>query len=343
MASRLGSWRVLSACSLTAGASFGIAATREVDTRRFPRLVRMFLLPEEAALLKGLKDDKDRVVFQQLFWARRDPSPGTPANEFEDLVRPTWKGADDLFSYLEPEGIRDRLRAGARPARPAGGDLGQGDIPRPPSVSVCGTAAQAARAGTQPLRRAGQFDNMAYLREGSTREPETWVYRDRPGLPYTFTGAELEHLARLRVPLRRGGRHPGRGPAARGGGLRHPPRHRLRTAAATGTSCRPPRRERGAAARERCRAAPAAPRTDFPLAAETKLSLRGPKGEAYVAGLVQARPARRGRPCASRSPRRPRREPAARRQRRAGSAGSRRGGRLARRVRRLSLKPGPTR
>ena len=32
---------------------------------------------------------------------------------------------------------------------------------------------------------------MAYLREGSTREPETWVYRDRPGLPFTFTGAEL--------------------------------------------------------------------------------------------------------------------------------------------------------
>jgi hypothetical protein len=31
-----------------------------------------------------------------------------------------------------------------------------------------------------------------------------------------------------------------------------------------------------------------APRTDFPLALESKLSMRGPKGEAYVAGLVQA-------------------------------------------------------
>ena len=28
---------------------------------------------------------------------------------------------------------------------------------------------------------------MAYLREGSTRKPETWVYRDRSGLPYHFS------------------------------------------------------------------------------------------------------------------------------------------------------------
>ncbi len=32
---------------------------------------------------------------------------------------------------------------------------------------------------------------MAYLREGATREPETWIYRDRPGVPFQFPGAEL--------------------------------------------------------------------------------------------------------------------------------------------------------
>jgi hypothetical protein len=36
------------------------------------------------------------------------------------------------------------------------------------------------------------------------------------------------------------------------------------------------------------RALLAAPRTDFPLAAESKLLMRAPKGEAYVAGLVRA-------------------------------------------------------
>jgi hypothetical protein len=32
----------------------------------------------------------------------------------------------------------------------------------------------------------------------------------------------------------------------------------------------------------------ATPRADFPLTAETKLMMRGPKGDAYLAGLVRA-------------------------------------------------------
>ncbi len=56
------------------------------------------------ALLKELKDDKDRREFQKIFWARRDPTPGTPANEFEDNVRAVWKHADEVFSYPNQKG-----------------------------------------------------------------------------------------------------------------------------------------------------------------------------------------------------------------------------------------------
>jgi len=72
---------------LCGGASQALAESPAVDTKRFPRLTHILLLPEEQALLKELKDDKDRREFQKIFWARRDPTPGTPANEFEDNLR----------------------------------------------------------------------------------------------------------------------------------------------------------------------------------------------------------------------------------------------------------------
>jgi len=73
-------------------------AAGEIDTRRFPKIVRLLLVPEETSLLKELRDEKDRVEFQRIFWARRDPSPGTLANEFEESVRAAWARADELFA-----------------------------------------------------------------------------------------------------------------------------------------------------------------------------------------------------------------------------------------------------
>ncbi|HUG53981.1 MAG TPA: GWxTD domain-containing protein, partial [Vicinamibacteria bacterium] len=74
------------------------------DTRRFPRLVRLLLLPEERALLAQLRDDHERREFQKVFWVRRDPSPVTAENELETSVRAVWKRADELFSYPNQKG-----------------------------------------------------------------------------------------------------------------------------------------------------------------------------------------------------------------------------------------------
>jgi GWxTD domain-containing protein len=268
---------------VVAGSPCRAAASREVDARRFPRLVRILLLPEEATLLKELKDDKDRVEFQKIFWARRDPTPGTPANEFEDNVRAVWKNADELFSYPNQKGSESGcgqvLALLGRPEEV----LGVGDAVRTPSVNVSGRGGREAAPAPGPGR---QFDNMAYLREGSTREPETWVYRDRPGLPYSFTGAELrvaldaecryaEGAGILGDDLRRAAAAFVTRPdiAYSRGSDGHLAPLAAAAAASGGTS---------AGARELL----ASPRTDFPLAAESKLLLRAPKGEAYVAGLV---------------------------------------------------------
>jgi GWxTD domain-containing protein len=260
------------------------ADSPSVDTKRFPKLVRLLLLPEEEALLKELKDDKDRRELQKIFWARRDPTPGTPANEFEANVRAVWKHADDLFSYPNQKGSETGcgqvLALLGRPEE----TLGTGDVPRQPTVTVGGRNAREAPPAPGPGR---PFDNMAYIREGSTREPETWVYRDRPGLPYTFTGAELKIAFDAECRFAEGG-------------IVAEDLRRAAAAFVTRPDLVPTRGADGRLVPLAAAAAPAAgggggarallsaPRADFDLAAETKLLMRAPKGEAYVAGLVRA-------------------------------------------------------
>jgi GWxTD domain-containing protein len=253
----------------------GAAAAAEgppVDTRRFPRLARLFLLPDEESLLKELRDDADRKEFQRIFWARRDPTPGTTVNEFEDSVRSIWAQADELFSSPIEKGSE------------TGCGIVLALLGRPEEI--------LGRTGGAPVR----FDNLSYVREGAAREPETWVYRDRPGRPFHFTRAEL------RVAFDSDCRF------AEGGIVKED----LDRAAAVLVTRPELGYKRGSDGRllPLAAAAPAAagsagaralfesPRTDFPLVAETKLSMRRPNGEAYVAGLLRVSAAATGGPAA---------------------------------------------
>jgi GWxTD domain-containing protein len=267
---------------LVAAAAPGATESPAVDTRRFPKLAHVLLLPEERALLKELKDDKDRREFQKIFWARRDPTPGTSANEFEDNVRAVWKHADELFAYANQKGAETGcgqvLALLGRPEEV----LGKGDVPRQPGVQVTGRGGRELPAGPGPGR---PFDNMAYLREGSTREPETWVYRDRPGLPFHFTGAELRVLFDSECRFAEGG-------------ILAEDLHRAAAALVTRPDLAYDRGSDGHLVPLSARRGAAAgaldlvtsPRSDFALAAETKLVMRAPKGEALVAGLARFPP-----------------------------------------------------
>jgi GWxTD domain-containing protein len=270
------------ALALAAAAS-ARAESPAVDTKRFPRLVRVLLLPDEQAVLKDLKDEKDRREFQKIFWARRDPTPGTPANEFEDNVRAVWKHADDLFSYPNQKGSETGcgqvLALLGRPEE----ILGKGDAVRTPTVQVGSKEGRQGEAG--PPSHGRPYDNMAYLREGAEREPEAWVYRDRPGLPYTFTGAELKVEFDSECRYAEGGVVADDLQRAAAAYVTRPDLaydrgsdgHLVPLGAAPASA------SAGPGARELL----ATPRTDFPLAVESKLLMRGPKGDAYVAGLVQ--------------------------------------------------------
>ena len=226
-----------------------------VDTRRFPSLVRLLLLPEEDSLLRQLKDEKDRLEFQKLFWARRDPTPGTAANEFENGVRDSWKKADDFFSYPNQKGS----------------ESGCGQV-----LALLGEPEEVLGLETKV-----RFDDLQYLREGD-RKPETWVYRDRPGRPFRFTQAELRVAFDSECRFAEGGNVAEdlrRAAAVRVTRKelalsRGPDGHLVPLATQVG----------GAAGAIDLLTAP---RADFPLAAEVSLVLRGAKGEALVAGLAR--------------------------------------------------------
>lgn len=237
---------------------------RGVDPRRFPKLVRLLMLPDERALLAGIKDDRDRREFQRIFWARRDPTPGTAENELETSARAVWKRADELFSYPNEKGSEGGcgqvLLLLGRPEEIRGPD-----------------EVRAAQTGAR-------FDDLDYLREG-TRRPETWVYRDRPGRPFHFTRAEL--LVGFDAECRFG----------EGGIVADD----LGRAAAVLVVKPDVAYRRGPDGHlvplERVQAAGPGvldlltePRSDFPLGVETKLVTRGPKGT-FVAGLARV-PAR---------------------------------------------------
>lgn len=52
--------------------------------RDFLKLTAYVILPQEKEVLLKLETERDRDVFIESFWKERDPTPGTPQNEFKD-------------------------------------------------------------------------------------------------------------------------------------------------------------------------------------------------------------------------------------------------------------------
>jgi GWxTD domain-containing protein len=71
--------------------------------------VSCLLTPEEEKQFKALKTDEEISKFVKDFWARRDPTPGTPANEFADLFWKRVGEAEKLFAQpTDPGPMSDR-------------------------------------------------------------------------------------------------------------------------------------------------------------------------------------------------------------------------------------------
>ena len=52
---------------------------------------------EERRVFLNLSNDRDREVFIKMFWLQRDPTPGTPANEFQDEIKKRFDYVNQYF------------------------------------------------------------------------------------------------------------------------------------------------------------------------------------------------------------------------------------------------------
>ena len=64
---------------------------------------------EEEAKWKAVKTDEEAKAFIDLFWARRDPTPATPANEYKADIESRIKYADEKFTPVRKKGTRGSL------------------------------------------------------------------------------------------------------------------------------------------------------------------------------------------------------------------------------------------
>ena len=72
--------------------------------------VALLILPEDKAEFDGLKTDADKDRFIELFWAKRDPSPGTKANEFRDAWMARLDHVNKVYAAgLGPKGWRSDM------------------------------------------------------------------------------------------------------------------------------------------------------------------------------------------------------------------------------------------
>jgi GWxTD domain-containing protein len=133
------------------------AAAEKLDkeSKKWLDEVTSIMVPEERQTYTSLKDRSERAEFEKIFWARRDPNPETPENEYETEWRGRRADADKRF------------RVGARPG----------------SQTDCGRV----------LILLGEPDRVRKEEHGenpSLRSPETWMYKDKATI--TFKGGQVE-------------------------------------------------------------------------------------------------------------------------------------------------------
>jgi len=148
-------------------ASPGLASAQKLDKedRKWLDDVRPILLGEEEKTYKSLKEKGDRLEFQKIFWARRDPDLATPANEYQAEYEKNRAEADRLYRI---------------PAL-----LG--------SLTDCGRVFILLGKPDEVQQEGGEL-------APGLRPPELWTYRDRPGRTFTGGKATIAFDQECRAP-----------------------------------------------------------------------------------------------------------------------------------------------
>jgi len=145
----------------------GIASAQKLDKddKAFLDDVRPILLADEEKLFKTLKEKSDRLEFQKIFWARRDPDLATAANEYQVQFERARSDADRLY--------RMPAQAG--------------------SLTDCGRVYILLGKPDEVQQEPG---NVA----PGLRAPETWTYKDKGGRTYVGGKALIAFDEECRAP-----------------------------------------------------------------------------------------------------------------------------------------------
>jgi GWxTD domain-containing protein len=124
------------------------------DDKQWLEEVAPLLLPEEEKAYRGLKQKADRVEFQKIFWARRNPSGPAAADN----------PAKADFDKLRPQ-LEQRFKGGGKPG----------------TATDCGRVFVLLGEPNEVKRE---------LPDGGGVPGQLWTYKDRPG--FTFAGGEIQ-------------------------------------------------------------------------------------------------------------------------------------------------------
>ena len=127
-------------------------ADMDKNAKKWVEEVRPIILPEEEKSYKGLKNNADAAEFQKIFWARRDPNLDTPENEYQAEYKKLVAEVDARYKVAG--------RAGSQT------DCGRLHI----------------------LLGAPDAVKKEQTAEVTFRSPETWTYKNRPGMTFGKEG-----------------------------------------------------------------------------------------------------------------------------------------------------------
>ncbi len=84
--------------------------TLDPQYQDFLRLVTYIISPAEREVFLQLTDNRDRDIFIVDFWKLRDPTPGTPVNEYKDEIFRRFEYVNRRFTTGRPGWMTDRGR-----------------------------------------------------------------------------------------------------------------------------------------------------------------------------------------------------------------------------------------
>lgn len=162
---------------VVAAAAFAAVSPDKADWAKGP--VQFLMTPEELTRWNALQTDAEADEFVSLFWLRRDPTPGTPANEFREDFEARAAYADQNFS--------------TKTVRGATSDRGK-------MLILFGAPTRAVRSGgagtIAPTSPASTFG-------GRTTDAEAEDTRELAKLMWTYDGATAQKMfGAPRVELR---------------------------------------------------------------------------------------------------------------------------------------------